>query len=268
VDLRAGLDAVEKRNISCRWNRTPISRPSSPQYSHYLPNYPSFCNVICLIIASPSHGANLSDNVMILILEHMLKVVGLCANIKYTNSMKTWSWVLPEKLTVVNLLNHLPMFYGTRRFITVFTGVRYWFVSLTRWIKSITLNHISLWSILILSSNLLLGLPSFFHSFFLTKTLRAFLFAPMSATFSAKSHSRWLNYSYYIWRSLTWSNFLQYTIIASLSLRHKLAKWILYLSILLHWYITQVMITVYNVTIYANFNNTIAFDSLKLAKMF
>jgi hypothetical protein len=33
-------------------------------------------------------------------------------------------------------------------------------------------------------------------------------------------------------------------------------------------YITQVLITVYNATIYANFNNTIAFDSLKLAKRF
>jgi hypothetical protein len=32
--------------------------------------------------------------------------------------------------------------------------------------------------------------------------------------------------------------------------------------------ITQALITVYNATIYANFNNTIAFDLLKLAKIF
>jgi hypothetical protein len=44
-------------------------------------------------------------------------------------------------------------------------------------------------------------------------------------------------------------------------------KIILYLSILLHWYITQDLITVYNATLYVNFNNTTAFDSLKLVKM-
>jgi hypothetical protein len=43
---------------------------------------------------------------------------------------------------------------------------------------------------------------------------------------------------------------------------------ILYLSILLHWYITRVLITVYNATIYVNFNNTIAFDSLKVVVRF
>jgi hypothetical protein len=36
----------------------------------------------------------------------------------------------------------------------------------------------------------------------------------------------------------------------------------------IHFNFTQVLITVYNATIYGNFNNTIAFDSLKLAKMF
>jgi hypothetical protein len=33
-------------------------------------------------------------------------------------------------------------------------------------------------------------------------------------------------------------------------------------------YITQDLITIYNATSYANFNNTITFDLLKLAKMF
>jgi hypothetical protein len=32
--------------------------------------------------------------------------------------------------------------------------------------------------------------------------------------------------------------------------------------------ITQVLITVHNATIYVNFNNSIAFDSLKIVKMF
>jgi hypothetical protein len=89
VDLRVGLDAVEKRKI-CLWIRAPISRPSSPQY---LLNYPGFCTAICLIIVSPSYDAYLPDNVTILSLEHTLKVVGLCGDTKCTNSMEViLSW--------------------------------------------------------------------------------------------------------------------------------------------------------------------------------
>jgi hypothetical protein len=35
-----------------------------------------------------------------------------------------WSTVLPEKLTRPQLLNKFPAFYGTRRFITIFTRTR------------------------------------------------------------------------------------------------------------------------------------------------
>jgi hypothetical protein len=48
----------------------------------------------------------------------------------------------------------------------------------------------------------------------------------------------------------------------------KLNYILLYLSTLLHRYITQVLITVYNATIYVNFNDLVAFDSLILVKMF
>jgi hypothetical protein len=33
----------------------------------------------------------------------------------------SWSWALLEKLTIVQLLENFPAFYGTRRFITAFT---------------------------------------------------------------------------------------------------------------------------------------------------
>jgi hypothetical protein len=40
---------------------------------------------------------------------------------------------LLEKSTVAQLLKNLPTFYETRRFITVFTRVRHWSLSWTRW---------------------------------------------------------------------------------------------------------------------------------------
>jgi hypothetical protein len=52
----------------------------------------------------------------------------------------------------------IPPFYGTRRFITVFTTTSLWFLSWDRWIISTFSHPISLRSILILSSHL--PLPS------------------------------------------------------------------------------------------------------------
>jgi hypothetical protein len=42
-----------------------------------------------------------------------------------------------EKLTVTPLVKKFLAFYGTRRFITVFTPSRHWFLSWARWIQSI-----------------------------------------------------------------------------------------------------------------------------------
>ena len=71
------------------------------------------------------------------------------------------------------LVNKFPAFYGTRRFITAFTSARHLSLSWASSIQSITPQPTS-WrsSILILSSNLRLGLPSgLFHRGFPTKTL-------------------------------------------------------------------------------------------------
>jgi hypothetical protein len=75
-----------------------------------------------------------------------------------------------------------------------------------------------------------------------------------------------LGYSYLSELSTgTWWNLFEHIIHVG-SKDYKLL--ILYLSILLHWRITQVLITVDNAIIYVHFNNPIASDSLKLVKIF
>jgi hypothetical protein len=98
----------------------------------------------------------------------------------------SWSWALLEKLPIVQLLKNFPAFYGTRRFITVFTRVLHWSLSWSRSIQSIPSHPTSLKSILILSTYLRLGLPSgLFPSYFLTNILYAFSFSPIRATWHA-----------------------------------------------------------------------------------
>jgi hypothetical protein len=65
--------------------------------------------------------------------------------------------VLLQMLTVTQPVNKFPAFYGTRRFITVFTTACHWFLSWARYIQSTPSLPISLRSILILSSHLRLG---------------------------------------------------------------------------------------------------------------
>jgi hypothetical protein len=84
------------------------------------------------------------------------------------NSITAWSRVLPEKLTGPQLLKKFCAFYGTRRFITIFTRARH---------------PSSRTFILVLSSHLSLGLPSgLLPSCFPTNTLYAPLLSPILAT--------------------------------------------------------------------------------------
>jgi hypothetical protein len=75
------------------------------------------------------------------------------------------SWALLEKLPIVQLLKNFPAFYGTRRFISMFTRALHWSLSWARSLQSITSHPISLRSILILSTHQLLGLPSVLFPF-------------------------------------------------------------------------------------------------------
>jgi hypothetical protein len=59
----------------------------------------------------------------------------------------------------LSLSIHILLSYGTRRFITVFTQARHWTLSWPNWIQIAPSITISLRSILMLSSNLRLGLP-------------------------------------------------------------------------------------------------------------
>jgi hypothetical protein len=50
--------------------------------------------------------------------------------------LTTLSRILLEKLTVAQLVKRFPVFYGTQRFITVFTKVRHRSLSSASWIQS------------------------------------------------------------------------------------------------------------------------------------
>jgi hypothetical protein len=105
----------------------------------------------------------------------------------YIRLTYTWNGVLPEKLTGPHLLKKFPAFYGTRRFITVFTRVRHLCLSWARSFLSIA-SYLTSWrSILITSSLLHLGLPSgLFFSGLQTKTLYAPFLSPIRATCPAR----------------------------------------------------------------------------------
>jgi hypothetical protein len=80
-------------------------------------------------------------------------------------------------MIVIQLVKKFPGFYGTRRFITVFTGARS--LSWVIWIQSTPSYCIYLISVLILSSYLLWGLLNCLHpAGFRTEILYGFLISP------------------------------------------------------------------------------------------
>jgi hypothetical protein len=64
---------------------------------------------------------------------------------------------LRQKLIATQIVKKFPAFYGTRRFITVFTTARHKPISWARWIQSTPHHSMSLRSILMLSSHLRVG---------------------------------------------------------------------------------------------------------------
>jgi hypothetical protein len=119
------------------------------------------------------------------------------------------SWALLEKLPVAQPLKNFPTFYGTRRFITVFTRALHWSLS---WARSI--HSISLRSILILSTHLRLGL------FLLASLAVPYMHSssPHSFYMPCPSHPPWLDHSNYVWRGVQVMKFLimQFSPISSL----------------------------------------------------
>jgi hypothetical protein len=101
----------------------------------------------------------------------------------YTYLLTPWNTVLLENLTGSQLVEKFPAFYGIRRFITVVTNTRHLSLSWASSNQSIALHSTSWRFILILSSQLSLGLRSgLFPSFFRTKILYTPLFSPILAT--------------------------------------------------------------------------------------
>ena len=91
--------------------------------------------------------------------------------------------VLLEKLTGLQLVKKFPAFHGNRRFITALTSVRHLSLYWASPIQSIYPHPTSWRSILILSTNLRLGLPSgLLPSGFPSKTLYTTLSSPIRAT--------------------------------------------------------------------------------------
>ena len=90
----------------------------------------------------------------------------------YIHLFIPWSRVLLEKLIGSQPVQKFPSFYGTRRFIIAFTNARHLSLSWVTSMQSMPLHSASWRCTLILSSHLLLGLPSGnFPSGFPTKTL-------------------------------------------------------------------------------------------------
>ena len=100
-----------------------------------------------------------------------------------TYSLTPWCRVLLEQLTGLQLVKKFPAFHGTRRFITALTSVRHLSLSWASPIQSIYPHPTSWRSILILSTNLRLGLPSgLFPSGFPSKSLNTLLSSHIRAT--------------------------------------------------------------------------------------
>ena len=94
--------------------------------------------------------------------------------------LTAWCRVLLEKLTDLHLVKKLPVFHGTRRFITALTSVRHLSLSWASPIQSIYPHPTSWRSNLILSIHLRLDLHSgLFPSGFPTKTLYAPISSPI-----------------------------------------------------------------------------------------
>jgi len=94
-----------------------------------------------------------------------------------THFLTPWRTVLLEKLAGSKLVKKFPVFYGTRRFITIFISGRNLYLSWARSIQSMPLHSSSWRSILILSPRL--GFPSgLFPSDLLTETLYTPLLSP------------------------------------------------------------------------------------------
>jgi hypothetical protein len=117
------------------------------------------------------------------------------------NSVANFMELSPSWEAITQLLKNFPIFYGTRRFITVFATALNWSLSWVRSIQSTQPQPISLRYILILSTHLRLGLPNgLLPSGFPPISYMHFSPPPHSCYVHHSSHPPWLDHSNYTWR--------------------------------------------------------------------
>jgi hypothetical protein len=103
------------------------------------------------------------------------------------------------KPSIMQSLRNFPAFYGTRRFIAVFTRALQWSLSWARLTQSTPSHPISQRSFLILSTHLRLGLPSgLLPSGFPTKYPIFIPRLPHACYMPCPSHPHWLDHSNYV----------------------------------------------------------------------
>jgi hypothetical protein len=112
----------------------------------------------------------------------------------------SWSWALLEKPPIVQLLKNFSAFYGTRKFITVFTRALHWSLSWAKSIQFIPSHPISLRFILILFTHPRLGLPSGLFPSGFPSISYMHSSSPHSCHVPCLSHPPWLDHSNYTWR--------------------------------------------------------------------
>jgi hypothetical protein len=106
-----------------------------------------------------------------------------------------WSWAVIEKQKVAQLLKNIPIFFGTRRFFSVFTRALQWPLFWGTSTQFIPPYLLPLRSILILYTHLRLGFPS--SSFLLAFPSKSYMLStpPNSYYMPCPSHSSWYHRS-------------------------------------------------------------------------
>jgi hypothetical protein len=129
---------------------SPILLRSHPQLQTYrFRKRIFFLNQMGRAKSYKAHGLNVVGNVH-LNAKQFTRPASSLWNALTHSLTQSWSWALLEKPPVVQLLKNFPTFYGTRRFITVFTRALHWSLS---WARSPSHPN-SLKSILILFTHL------------------------------------------------------------------------------------------------------------------
>jgi len=131
--------------VSCSFNRThrnSFHRSCNVKYNLYL-----FSSLVSHVDTMNQVSGYILDEILMILHSYSvyLSLFVSCYkffSIEYNNFHRSkyklipWSGVLLERLTIFQVGKKLPAFYGTQRFITMFTGACHWSLSWSRCIQS------------------------------------------------------------------------------------------------------------------------------------